>query len=459
MDFSADAALPEPLPLFADAPAPEPFPIHALGVIGAAAADIARQVECPQEIAVNTALAGAALAVSGLADVRLPHGEIKPLNLFLVTLAASNDRKSTVEKRLMRFARTHQKRLDERYMASCEDASNSPRPRIDLIVSNPTVPAIIQGLQHTRVCGLFSDEGSAFFSGHSMRESGQETLAILNQLFDGQTPRDTRVMRNTPPLYGRRVSCNLMMQPGLAAAALMDSPMANQNGFMGRVLLAQPQTMRGARFSRDPWTATSAITGYEQRASEMLSRLPMPPDLHDTTQTEKLKFSPIAAGDWFDYRDECERLGIVGGEYEHAYRHILRSPEMAGRIAAILHKFDDCAGEISADTVSRAITVARWYRDEVVRIVGTAQPNESLNRAARLAIWLRDKWLTGIVGESRTSAPGHISTRELVQRAGCHVGRKTKIARTLMGVLAEHHWAASVGTDYWDITPCAGYWH
>src|SRR3954470_7730309 len=95
----AETFTPEPpRSLVRDLPPPDPFPVDALGpLLTAAALGIHDKTQAPVAICGSSVLAAAALAAQAHADVELPTGQRKPLSLFLVSVAASGERKSTVD--------------------------------------------------------------------------------------------------------------------------------------------------------------------------------------------------------------------------------------------------------------------------------------------------------------------------------------------------------------------------
>ena len=92
------AEKPTPLPLEPQSREPRPYPIAALGdVLGGAAQSIAAKCQCAPALAAQSIIAVASLAAQRLADVRMPYGQTRPLSLFLFTVAASGERKSTAD--------------------------------------------------------------------------------------------------------------------------------------------------------------------------------------------------------------------------------------------------------------------------------------------------------------------------------------------------------------------------
>lgn len=105
-----DAAAEEgPLPLRRPLPPAPRFPLEALG--GGALRDAVEAIhmatQAPLAICANSVLAAFSLAAQAQADVVLPTGSAKPLALFLVTVAASGERKSSVDELALAPVRLH----------------------------------------------------------------------------------------------------------------------------------------------------------------------------------------------------------------------------------------------------------------------------------------------------------------------------------------------------------------
>ncbi len=55
------------------------------------------RTQAPMDICANAVLAVAGLAAQAHADVELPTGEVKPLSLFLMSIARSGERKTSTD--------------------------------------------------------------------------------------------------------------------------------------------------------------------------------------------------------------------------------------------------------------------------------------------------------------------------------------------------------------------------
>ena len=107
----------EPPRLLMREPSPaDPFPIEALGtVLAPAARGINDRVQAPMAICGQSVLAAAALAIQGHADVVLPNGQVKPLSIYCITVAASGERKSSCDAEATWPIRRREEYLRERY--------------------------------------------------------------------------------------------------------------------------------------------------------------------------------------------------------------------------------------------------------------------------------------------------------------------------------------------------------
>ena len=107
----------EPLPLRRALPPAEPFPLSALGpLLEGAARAIMDRVQCPDAIAAQSVLGAASLAAQAHADVIIPAtGHARPLSLFLVTVAASGERKSAADREALGPIYDRERELRDQY--------------------------------------------------------------------------------------------------------------------------------------------------------------------------------------------------------------------------------------------------------------------------------------------------------------------------------------------------------
>ena len=89
------AAAVQPQPLLREIPLGAPYPVHALGPLQSAVEAVQAWTQAPVAIPAQSALAVAALALQGHANVETLGG-FRPLTLYCLTIAASGERKSSL---------------------------------------------------------------------------------------------------------------------------------------------------------------------------------------------------------------------------------------------------------------------------------------------------------------------------------------------------------------------------
>ena len=275
-----------PKPLLRPIEPGAPYPVEALGTLRPAVEAAQRVSQAPVALVAQSALAAASLAVQPFADVQRIHGGNAPLSLFALTIAASGERKSTVDKLLLRGLHEHEREASRTYRAECQAHQNSvalwqgdrermlgegkkasgnakdelwadleglgaepPAPMAPMVTTTePTFEGLAK-LYAVRQpsLGLFSDKGAQFLGGHAMKaENRPATVARLCKLWDGAPINRVRGGDGAATLPGRRLALHLMVQP-IAARPLLADPIASGQGFLPRFLIAEPASTIGTR--------------------------------------------------------------------------------------------------------------------------------------------------------------------------------------------------------------------
>ena len=103
-----------PQPLFRELPPADEYPVSRLGPTLSAATEAIHDItQAPIEICAQSVLAAATLAAQGHADVVLPHGAVRPLSCFFLTIAASGERKSSADGEALRAVREQERALGQ----------------------------------------------------------------------------------------------------------------------------------------------------------------------------------------------------------------------------------------------------------------------------------------------------------------------------------------------------------
>ena len=268
----------EPLPLVRSMPPADPFPVNSLGpTIGAAAQAFQAKTQAPMDICANAVLAVAGLATQAHADIELPTGEVKPLCLYLVTIARSGERKTTTDSLALGPVKKRENDLRTEHESAVANYENrlaawkaerkivENNKKLDLVARTgaldklgpepkaPLFPMIVcheptfEGLAKLLAggqpsVGIFASEGGLFIGGHGFSEEAKlRTAAGLSLLWDDGRLNRVRAGDGALALAGRRVALHLQAQPDVAARLLSDPILADQ-GLLSRILVIAPDS-------------------------------------------------------------------------------------------------------------------------------------------------------------------------------------------------------------------------
>ncbi len=467
-----EAELEPPQPLMRAMPPAPKYPVEALPrTLRDAAEAIHDKIQAPMAICANSVFAAAALAVQGHCDIELPTGQVKPTSIFLLTVAASGERKTSADREALQpiFKRERALRVDRdrlrlkyankkeqwdearkvakaeakerhsRISAALDDLGPPPTPPLDpmMLCDEPTIEGLHKLLERGQPSvGIFASEGGRFIGGHGMSEDAKlRTAGGLSQAWDGDPIRRVRAVDGALFLAGRRVSMHLMAQPDVAALLLNDRLLASQ-GLLSRFLPAAPDSTVGTRFWKEIRSDTAkALLRYSNRLEEILETpLPLGMEEEETsvgTRNELaprlLPLSPDARKLWIKYADEIERAMRPGGYLEPIRAAANKAPEQAARLAAIMALLEDLEIEaVPAVDMKSAIDLMDYYLGEARRLQDAAGVSPELMLADRTLEWLRESW-----------AEEFVSVVDIYQRGPRAVRTKAK-AMQIAGILEGH---------------------
>lgn len=395
----------DPIPEVLDA-APGAYPFDALGpILGNAARAIAQDVQAPDSLAGGSVLAAASLAVQGLANVILPHGQRSPLSVYVITGAGSGDRKTGVDAvacKEIEAVRQQQSRKFAKdmahYAADIQDRGKRdpeiPRPTpMSLTTSNATIEGISKLLKNQSHVGVFSAEGGEMLGGYSMRgEQRSSALAFYLKGWSGESIDSLRGGDRLTVLINRRIAMHVLVQPVLLGELLSD-PLAQGQGLLARCLIAQPETLAGRRPYRDcnPHENPDVIVFNTVIAGLLATNLPLMPegDGYELLPRD-LQLSEDAKDLWIAFYDEIERHQASGEQLAGARPFASKAAEHAARIAGIITLCENPnAASISAVAMDGAIQVTDFYLTEHIRLIGAGHVDRHHDNLRTLQAWLQ----------------------------------------------------------------------
>jgi hypothetical protein len=347
----------KPLPLQRELPPHVQFPIEALGdLLRPAVVALQNAIQAPRSLCAQSVLAAATLVAQSQADVEV-DGRVRPLSNNFLTIAASGERKSAVDKEALFPVRKKQKELWQKYNTEkkeYERKQNQKRRRNSnieedstdedllpplfpmLFTEDPTLEGIVKLLAIGQPSmGLFSDEGGQFVGGHSMSQEHQlKTASGLSKLWDsGEITRVRAAADDSFIMYGKRLSTHLMMQP-VVAAQFFNNPVLGGQGFLARFLPCFPDSTIGSRMYRSiDLDKEDSIIKYRDRLSKILStELPVVDGQANELAPPVIKLSPDAKDRWISFHDKTEYEMRKDGGYRGICSFGSKSPEHALRL-------------------------------------------------------------------------------------------------------------------------------
>jgi putative DNA primase/helicase len=460
---SADITIgtwPEPQPLIAKIDA-EPYPTDALPTtIRAAVDEVARFVQAPVALVVNSALAALSAAAQGHIDVRRAERLQGPCSLFLMAVADSGERKSTCDGFFTATVREYERQQAEaavpvlrRYnsasaawtaerdgiLQAIKQAAKTGKPverlRVDLAEleqhrpAAPRVPRLIYGDSTPEALtfalatrwpsgAVISAEAGSIFGSHGMGgDSIMRSLAILNELWDGKPQTFDRRSTDSYTVRGARLTVCLAVQGATLREFFGKSgALARGSGFLARFLICAPESTQGTRrFSEAP-KSWPALAAFNRRIAEILNQ-PVAMTDDGALTPVALELSAEAKAAWITFHDAIEAELSQGGELHDVRDVASKAADNAARLAGLLHVFDSGVGAISLQAFASAARIVAWHLSESRRFFGEMAAPAEIANAQRLDDWLINHCRIARVGTVPTKVVQHRGPGPLRDRA------------------------------------------
>lgn len=415
-----------------------PFPVDAFPqIIRNAIYEVEQHTQAPQALIAASALGVISLACQNRIDVCRLNNLRGPVSLFLLTLAESGERKSTVDKLLMEPLYQLEENLFEKYthdltvwrndeaifniekkslmsklkseirrnkdhLATNEKlkvllASHPKSPVRCKQIFNDATPAAIKDYLcgYWRSVGIMSDEAGTIFNGYTLNE-----LPFINKMWDGAMFPVERKSEPEKLIRDARMTLSLMVQPNIFKGYIKrKGDMAKGIGFFARCLICQPGSTQGNRQITSPVVSTEYLPIFHQRLMKIVNE-----SIARNNENDRLclRFTVEAEKRWIAFSNNVEyEMGILG-RLSNFKDYASKMAENMARIAALLHHFNGDEGDISLLTVEAAVEISTWYVGEYVRLF--SKPQEftlAISEADELYWWinnycirLKASWIT-----------------------------------------------------------------
>ena len=463
------SAWPDPQPL-ATSSAPDLYPTDALPeIIGNAVKEVHQFVQAPLPLVAGSAIAATSMAVQHANNVARDSKLRGPCSVYLLAIAPSGDRKTTLDLYFTRAISEWQADEFERMRSeiarfesakvawelrrqSCIDRiktvaqkqQDTSRLEHDLSEieleqpERPRIPHILLGdetpesLAHVLrfdwpSAGIVSSEAGIVFGSHGMgSDSIMRNLGLLNVLWDGGEHSVGRRSKESFTVRGARLTMALQVQPETLRHFFdKNGALARGTGFMARFLICAPESTQGTRFYRDPPETWPALDKFNACMRDLLDQLPGL-DRDGALSPQPLNFSPEAKDVWIRFHDAIETELRRGGELYDVRDVASKAADNAARLACLFHVFSGSTGPITSDAIRSGSRIAAWHLAEARRFFESVIVPPRIQDAIDLEVW--------VVERCRNEKCESISRRE-IQR---HVTpARLRRSEHLTGALAE----------------------
>ncbi|MFZ6746031.1 DUF3987 domain-containing protein [Undibacterium sp. JH2W] len=438
----------------------DPYPFDALpALIQDAAQEVQQFTKTPMPMVVCSALAALSLSAQSLYDVQRAELLTGPIGLFIMVIADSGERKTTLDNffsesvrnfearalaeskpKVVEFKASHaaweakKKGLLDRISLGVKSSKDTNKSESDLQLleaERPVPPQIvrlvysdvtIEKLTHALAndwpsAGVLSSEGGTIFGGHAMgKDSQMRTMANYNELWDG---KGIRVDRRTSESYsarGVRLTAAIQVQePTLSTFLESSGSLARGTGFLARFLIAWPTSTQGSRFFTEAPKYWPSLTLFHKRIADILE---MPQPMVDgELQPTLLTLSPFAKESWVNFHDEIEEKLAPDGDFSSVRDVASKTADNAVRLAALFHVLEGATGPISQEHMLGAARIAKWHLSESSRFLDGVTLTSEQKNAAKLDSWILNKCTQEIKTDISTQKIAQFGPSSLRQKA------------------------------------------
>ena len=451
-----------------------PYPVDALPEpIRQAVEEVQTFVQAPVELVAASALTALSIAGQQIADVRRDNGLCGPVSLFLLSVAESGERKSSVDGHFMQPIRERERASREalsgelanhaaamtaweasreaaagKLKKAATDGKDLNAPTADLAIveggqpSSPRVPRWLYTdttyeklsrnlASNWPAAAIVSSEGGAVLGGHSMgKDSAMRTMSAINELWSGSPLTIDRATSDSYSVRNARLTVGLQVQPSVLASFMERERNSRGSGFLARFLFSAPASTQGTRQFRSAPPIWRALEPFNARIAELLAITPNI-DSDGGLCLPLLDFTPEAKATWVLWHDAVESELGPTGELANVRDLASKAADNVARLAALFHIFETgVAGAIGIEAVEAAGRIVFWHLDQGRNYLGAFNVSPATANAAAL-----DRWL---IETCQREGVTEISRRKVQQFGPSAVRDKAALAVALEELTENH---------------------
>ena len=422
----------EPQP-FVERVEPMPYPIDALpDDIRNAVKEVYGFVQAPLPMVASSFLCVVSIAAQALIDVERARRLSGPVSLFMLNVADSGERKSTIDDFVTESIREYEQEQAELSkptlrshaadydawkskrdgkLSAIKRATKEGRPTDELEVElhelsesepePPRIPRLLLGDETPEslawnlakgwpTAAVVSSEAGVIFGSHGMgRDSIIRNLGLLNTLWDGGQLNIGRRSTESFLMHGARLSVWLQVQgPTLRAFFERSEGLARGTGFLSRFLVACPESTMGQRQFTEAPASWPALEEFHSMIRELLNRS-IPMDEEGALQPKVIVLSEEAKAEWISFHDSIEAELCDEGELCNIRDVAAKAADNVARIAGLFHIYENGPfGEIGVANIESAARIVAWHLNESRRFFSEIVTPTEVTNAEKLEKWM-----------------------------------------------------------------------
>ncbi|MDC8450819.1 MAG: DUF3987 domain-containing protein [Nitrospira sp.] len=416
-----------------DAIALPDFPLEAFpDALRAMVEGVAHATETPVELAAMMGLGTVAGCCQRIFEVEVEDGYREPLNLWVVTLLESGNRKTAVQQALTEPLRDAERVLCEQSKTTILEAESKRatieakvkaiRTRIansehngnfeseqteinKLLAEMPDVPVTprlwaqditteklgVAMAENGERMAILSDEGGLFDILAGRYSNGIPNLDTFLQSHAGSAVRVDRGSRPSVMMHRPALTISLSPQPGVLRG-LTGQSMFRDRGLLARFLYTIPPSRLGYRRLVTSPVPTGVREKYRDMVATLLKFTPTR-DEHGDAIPMVVRLSPEAKREWLEFASTVEANMRPDGVYEHLKDWAGKMPGAAIRIAGLFHCMRHAESNptntgISRETMTSAITLMAVLGQHAIAAFDLMGSDPALEGAKRVWRWI-----------------------------------------------------------------------
>ncbi|MHA1062855.1 YfjI family protein [Enterobacter ludwigii] len=432
--------------------------------------DVNKLTQAPIALIVSSAISAMSLACQGLIDVRVNESVISPVSLFMLVIANSGERKTSVDRKMLKpfyqhdadnllQVRLKEKEHDVSQVIWCEkqkgilsqirkaavkgqctevleqrlhELNNDipvPPKNSRMIYSNVTPEALQSAMyNHSSSVGLIADEGANILDRQVMKD-----LSFINSLWDGVSFHVERKTTKSFTIENGNITLSVMAQKKVFDSYFKrQGEKARGSGFFARCLVVhidEGLSTQGERFIRPQYHDSYSLDAFHQRIVDLLEES----QANEGSRIKKQSiFEPAAQYEWDCIYNHIESLIRPDKAYGSMNDFASKLPNNVARLSALFSYFIDGSTAIKKEYVESAWILCEWYMQQAMNLFAY----EEGYYEALLLSWLH----------RRMDSTGKRSLRfNYIRRFGPNVLRKGTLLETVMSNLEK---AKVIDIDY-----------